>query len=224
MAMFQTLLRGTLALISTGRCPLCSGAVPADASSQRLCESCRERLALSTGGLQGDQPLLWCALAPYGGPLRGLLLAQRPRPVPSVMEGLAAELLDCCSSAIAGGLLVPIPSWKRAANPLPQLIAKALATVSGGRVAVSGELLQRSRPTVGQHHLNRTLRLRNQLGSFQCVRQSRPVLAGLRRRGLWLVDDILTTGATAQAAALVLEAEGLRVEGLLCLARTPAPS
>jgi predicted amidophosphoribosyltransferase len=222
--MLQTLLQGALSLISTGRCPLCGGAVPADAPSQRLCEGCRERLALSAGGLQGDQPLLWCALAPYGGPLRGLLLAQRPRPALSVMEGLAAELLACCGSAIAGGLLVPIPSWKRAANPLPQLIAKALVTASGGRVAVAGELLQRSRPTVGQHHLNRTLRLRNQLGSFQCVRQSRPVLAGLRRRGLWLVDDILTTGATAQAAAVALEAEGLRVEGVLCLARTPSPS
>jgi predicted amidophosphoribosyltransferase len=50
------------------------------------------------------------------------------------------------------------------------------------------------------------------------------VLAGLRRRALWLVDDILTTGATAQAAAVALEAEGLRVEGVLCLARTPSPS
>ena len=49
--MLQTLLQGALSLISTGRCPLCSGAVAPDASSQRLCEACRERLALRAGGL-----------------------------------------------------------------------------------------------------------------------------------------------------------------------------
>jgi adenine/guanine phosphoribosyltransferase-like PRPP-binding protein len=36
-----------------------------------------------------------------------------------------------------------------------------------------------------------------------------------------LVDDILTSGATALAAAEALQQEGWRVQGLLCLARTP---
>jgi adenine/guanine phosphoribosyltransferase-like PRPP-binding protein len=37
-----------------------------------------------------------------------------------------------------------------------------------------------------------------------------------------LLDDILTTGATACAAAAALEAKGWRVAGLSCLGRTPA--
>jgi predicted amidophosphoribosyltransferase len=37
-----------------------------------------------------------------------------------------------------------------------------------------------------------------------------------------IVDDILTTGATATSAARCLAAAGWRVEGVLCLARTGA--
>jgi len=40
--------------------------------------------------------------------------------------------------------------------------------------------------------------------------------------GAWLlVDDVFTTGATANAAARVLKAAGARQVDLLCLARTP---
>jgi predicted amidophosphoribosyltransferase len=40
---------------------------------------------------------------------------------------------------------------------------------------------------------------------------------------LLLVDDILTTGATATAAMVALEQVGHGLLGLACLARTPAP-
>ena len=43
-----------------------------------------------------------------------------------------------------------------------------------------------------------------------------------RQRPLWLVDDILTTGSTALAAAEALHCAGWAVQGVLALARTPS--
>jgi predicted amidophosphoribosyltransferase len=64
------------------------------------------------------------------------------------------------------------------------------------------------------------MRIANQQGAFRCLRPPGPGEA--RRHPLLIVDDILTTGATATSAAQSLRAAGWRVEGLLCLARTEA--
>jgi predicted amidophosphoribosyltransferase len=145
--------------------------------------------------------------------LRQVLLRQRPQPQPVLVEALAVALHRCCGTALEGTALMPIPSWKRRANPLPPLLAAGLVRASAGRCRLAEGLLQRSRVTVGQHHLNRHQRRGNQEGSFRCQ------TAG--RGAIWLVDDILTTGATAEAAAAALLARGWAVQGLICLARTP---
>ncbi len=113
-------------------------------------------------------------------------------------------------------LLVPVPSWKRHGNPLPGLICRQLGCQLGYR---SAELLERSRPVLGQHHLNRAMRLANQEGAFRCRRGPRPGEA--LGRPILIVDDILTSGATGRNAALAMEPLGWQVVGLLCLARTP---
>ena len=206
-----------LDLISTARCRSCGGSCEL-ASSSPLCGPCLEKLALPEGGLQGDQPLLWCSLAPYAGELRGLLLRQRPTADRPVVALLAERLHHCCASVLPGAWLVPVPSWKRSGNPLPVLVACALAEASGGRAELAPpQLLWRSRPTLGQHHLGRSLRARNLRHAFGAA----PVRTG-SSRPLWLVDDILTTGATACSAAHALQAAGHAVQGLLALARTPA--
>ena len=216
--MWSSLWRQSLDLISAARCRACGDACE-PSSSAPLCASCLQQLDLPEGGLQGDQPLLWCALAPYGGALRALLLRQRPTPDPALIAALAARLHGCCASVLPGALVVPVPSWKRAGNPLPLLLAQALVAASGGRARLAGELLQRSRPTLGQHHLGRSLRARNLHNAFIA-----PARAQQPARPLWLVDDILTTGATACAAATALQTAGFAVQGLLALARTPAAS
>ena len=221
-ALVQQIWRGALALISAPRCPVCAAALldpprvePMALEAALFCGECVQQLALPQGGLQGDVPLLWCAAAPYDGALRRLLLRQRPRPEPPVIAALAAVLHRSCSTVLPGALLVPIPSWKRRGNPLPQLVAQELARRAGASTAVLPQLLQRHRPTLGQHHLSRSLRQRNLQGAFACgpAQGSRP---------LWLVDDILTTGFTAAAAAAALQAGGHAVQGVLTLARTPA--
>jgi len=92
--MWFFLWRQTLDLISAARCRACSG--PIEAGVGDFCKRCHGQLALPEGGLQGDQPLLWCALAPYAGSLRALLLRQRPTVDPALIHGprhTAAQLL-----------------------------------------------------------------------------------------------------------------------------------
>jgi len=113
-------------------------------------------------------------------------------------------------------LLVPIPSWKKRANPLPGLLVGSLAWQLGWRPA---QLLKRSRPVLGQHHLGRDLRWANQAGAFHAL--PAPERQGNTGTPVLLIDDILTTGATAWAAAQALGAQGWRVVGMACLGRTP---
>ena len=120
-----------------------------------------------------------------------------------------------------GSLLIPIPGWKAKsrANPLPELICHCLERPTL-------QLLQRCRPTVGQHRLNRRQRVSNQYGSFKLSQTSTQwtshAWTDLRsQQQVWLVDDIVTTGATVVAAKQALQASGVTIHGVLCLARTP---
>ncbi len=170
--------------------------------------------------LQGAEPLPWWAAGSYGGELRRHLLNLRRRPDPQAMGALVHDLATTLAAVLGQGsrapLLVPVASWKRQANPLPLLLAEALSARLGWPVA---PLLRRSRPVLGQHHLGRDLRWANQAGAF-CSARPKPGRLG-PRPPLLVVDDILTTGATAMAASDALRLAGWRVAGMACLARTP---
>ena len=213
----------------TTPCPLCGQALEGPKPSPgQACPACCERLELRDEGLMGLDPLPWWGAGRYGGNLRHLLLDLRRRPRIEAVAALARgvrralvataveprQLQGWCERP----LLVPIPSWKRRANPLPPLFCRALERGGDFRRL---DLLERSRPVLGQHHLGRRMRLANQQGAFRCLRPPGPGEA--RRHPVLIVDDILTTGATANSAARCLAAAGWRVEGLLCLARTGAP-
>jgi len=216
--MLRALLQASLNLISTSSCPLCGGAAD-PAGELGPCRACRERFGLPVGGLAGETPLPWYGLGTYEGAYRQLLLSQRKLPKRAVLQGLARALTAAMPGGIGGSILVAIPSWKRQSNPLPGLVTEQLCGQPLGARALP--LLQRSRPTLGQHHLGRQQRLSNQEGAFRLQPGQRAALPQLKHQPIWLVDDILTTGATALAAATALNEAGLGVKGLLCLARTP---
>ncbi len=71
-----------------------------------------------------------------------------------------------------------------------------------------------------QAELTRTQRLHNLQGAFDVPASKRPAVQG---RHLALVDDVMTTGATAQEAARALLAAGAARVDLWVVARTPAP-
>lgn len=79
-------------------------------------------------------------------------------------------------------------------------------------------LLQRTRDTPAQQLLSARVRRRNLHQAF-CLTAK----ADVEGQHLALIDDVLTTGATAQALAQLLRQAGARQVDIYCLARTPKP-
>lgn len=119
-------------------------------------------------------------------------------------------------------LIVPVPLHylrlvQRGFNQSAWLAA-AIARSSGKRMAV--DVLKRTRATPIQGGLSADGRRRNVQGAFR-VRRSRQGL--VKDCQILLVDDVLTTGATAEACARALRRAGARCVDVLTLARVAAP-
>jgi ComF family protein len=112
--------------------------------------------------------------------------------------------------------LAPIPLhytrlWRRQFNQ-----AAALARVVGGQCGKPVEfgLIERVRMTRSQVGLSRAERAANLQGAFRC-----PPTAEFAGRRIVLIDDVLTSGATANAAARALLRGGARAVDVLVFAR-----
>jgi ComF family protein len=113
-------------------------------------------------------------------------------------------------------LLVPVPLhrwrlWGRGFNQAA-LLARGLAKAGHGVLLVDGlERVRATRPSVG---LDRAGRAENVKGAFR-VRD----IEAVQGRRVVLVDDVLTTGATASACAKVLRKAGAAAVDVLTWAR-----
>lgn len=96
------------------------------------------------------------------------------------------------------------------------MLARWLATQL--QLPCDEHLLERTRDTQAQQALGAKARQRN-------LRQAFALAPGAEVEGLHLavIDDVLTTGATAQAIAGLLRKHGARRVDIYCLARTPRP-
>ncbi|WP_090709598.1 MULTISPECIES: ComF family protein [unclassified Beijerinckia] len=115
-------------------------------------------------------------------------------------------------------LLVPVPlhRWRlfgRRFNQAAEL-ARVVADISG--IAVDPLLLRRIKPTRPQVGLTRAQRAENVQGVFRVDEAAKAVIAG---RKIVLIDDVMTSGATANAAARVLQRAGAAGVDALVFAR-----
>ena len=120
----------------------------------------------------------------------------------------------------AADVIVPVPlhRWRLLMRVYNQsaLLARALGRLAGK--AVIADALTRNKATVPQGGLSRTERRRNVAKVFT-VR----ALADVAGKRVLLVDDVLTSGATANACAVTLFQAGAAAVDVLALARVPNP-
>ena len=208
---------------------------------QRVCADCIERFAPERprcrrcalqvpagiavcGACLTDPPPFARALAAldYAHPWDGLITHFKFHAALDLAPALTRRLLDAFghSAAPAPALLLPLPLSaarlrERGYNPaweLARRIGDALHCASDAR------LLLRVKDTPHQLAFPPPQRAANVRGAFAVEPRRR---AELRGRSVTLVDDVMTTGATAAEAARVLLQAGASEVDVWVVARTP---
>ncbi|MBL6455725.1 ComF family protein [Belnapia sp. T6] len=137
-------------------------------------------------------------------------------PLARQMARAGAELLE------RADLLAPVPlHWRRlVARRYNQaaLLSARLARIAGRPHAPA--LLRRCRPTPSLGHMGAAERAAALEGAFALSRGAARRIAG---RHVLLVDDVMTSGATAEGCARVLLAGGAASVSVLAAARVPDP-
>ena len=148
------------------------------------------------------------AVASHGGLMRDLVHRLKYGDQQHVVRLLTRLLEDPGRDLLAGcDILIPIPLsrrrlWQRGFNQAA-VLAKALQRRTG--VAYDPLLLERRRDTASQVGMTREQRQDNVRGAFKIADGSKGALRGKR---VLLIDDVITTGATMNAAARTLRRAG----------------
>lgn len=158
------------------------------------------------------------AIIAYDEASRGPILALKHADRLDLVPGFAQWLARSGKALIEESeLIVPVPLhrsrlWRRRYNQAAEL-ARALGRNAQKKVAV--QALARSRATESQGAMpSARARRRNVLGVFRV-----PEPGLVQGRNILLVDDVLTTGATAEACARALKRAGAAKVQILALAR-----
>ncbi|HVV64930.1 MAG TPA: ComF family protein [Rhizomicrobium sp.] len=165
-----------------------------------------------------------CAVMRYDEKSRAPILALKHADRLDLAPGFAGWLARAGRTLIdESDVIVPVPLhatrlWRRRYNQAAEL-ARRLARLS--TKPFDAMVLQRTRATPSQGAMpSAKARRRNMRGAFEVPDQRRAVVDG---RAVLLVDDVLTTGATADACARALKRAGASKVHVLALARVVRP-
>ena len=196
-------------------------------AAQARCVRCAARLPASNGAATcgaclTDPPHFDAAVAlgDYAPPLDAMVLALKGRAQLHLAQAFGRELANRLRHGATWQAVVPLPlafEQQRARGFNQSLeLARPLARSLGIPLAV--DVLLRTRATAPQHLLAREDRRRNVRGAFAAVTTARARIDGA---DLLLVDDVMTSGATLDAASAALKSAGAARVMAAVVARTP---
>lgn len=189
------------------RCPRCDLPLGTGWVPSRGCGGCRD---------WDDQPESVRAAVVLEGPAARLVHALKYEGWERAAEPMADAMVGCLGPEDREGVLVPVPTTPRRMRRRGYNQASVLAREVGARAGIPVvEALGRKEEAASQVTLLASQRFRNVLGAFEAVAGAE----GVSGRRVLLVDDVLTTGATAREAAGVLAGSGAASVSLLVFAR-----
>ncbi len=159
----------------------------------------------------------------YGDVSRDLVLGLKYQGRRDGLEVLAGWMTNAGAGLLReADLIVPVPLhyFRLVRRGFNQSLWLAAAVSRQSGVKLSVDALKRRRSTPIQGGLSAEGRRRNVQGAFE-VRRSRERL--VKDQKILLVDDVLTTGATAEACTRALKRAGAGCVDVLTLARVAGP-
>jgi predicted amidophosphoribosyltransferase len=193
------------------------------APSTRWCDACAQQLAvkadephLLTPRVDPGVPVL--SLGRYAGARREAIVAVKEHGRADLIAPLAVALSAGLTNLLTWGVLgtpltvVPAPTRRSAArrrggDPVTRMARAATADLPGVHVTQALRMRAMVRDSVG---LSGADRQRNIAGRVKIIK---PVSGGVL-----VVDDIVTTGATASESVRILGIAGAQVTGVLAIA------
>lgn len=208
-------------------CMACEAELPWLEECCRICALPLPMQGLTCGQCSRHAPAFNRVEAPwhYGFPVDALITRfkhQRQWPLGRLLARLLGNWLEhrFADDLPRPSLLLPVPLARRRLRERGFNQAAMLARWLGGQLGIACDLhlLQRPHETLSQQGLTAKARRRNLRHAFALGDH-----AAIKGVHVAIIDDVLTTGATAQALASLMRAAGATRVDVYCLARTPKP-
>lgn len=198
---------------NTNACRICSEPMPSQLSGQVTCGKC----------LTSQPAFDRCLTAftfefPVRQAIHQLKYSQQcywSRPLSACLH----RVIDQQSPLYRPEVLIPVPMdrAKKRIRKINQSEEIAKRVGKHMRLPVDGKSVRKIRATSAQSTLSKRERRQNLRGSFE-------VIGKPRYQHVAIVDDVITTGATAETLARLLKKAGIEEVSIWCIARTPTPA